>query len=424
MSGRGIAWVKVVTFQGRSIIVMQVFVGFDDEQVDFELTDDRLVAAWRGPLGVQGLDAAGLVTQALENPVDYPPLRQAVAPGDRVVIALGTDLPEASEVVNAVTSVLQSAGVDPESITIVTSSATIHALKGHLAPGLNVRAHDPDDREGLAYLAATSGDRRVYLNRLMTDADFVLPIGRLSFDPTLGYRGPWSAIFPDLSDSETQGAYLAGASDAAPARDQPRSFLKESAEVSWLLGCQFQLGIVPGVTGVLKAVAGLASAVIDQGARDVDDSWTVRVDSRAELVIVGIGSPGRPGTLDDLGRGLALASLLVQRGGKIIALSRVGGEFGPAFQRLIVADDARNGLSALRGHERDHDYAAARQFAQAIAWADVYLLSALDPDALESLSIIPLDRPEEARRLAALTGSCLVVSQADEARAVVADENG
>jgi hypothetical protein len=36
--------------------------------------------------------------------------------------------------------------------------------------------------------------------------------------------------------------------------------------------------------------------------------------------------------------------------------------------------------------------------------------------------MIALDRPEEARRLVAASGSCLLVSQAERVRAVVADE--
>ena len=36
--------------------------------------------------------------------------------------------------------------------------------------------------------------------------------------------------------------------------------------------------------------------------------------------------------------------------------------------------------------------------------------------------MIALERPEEARRLAASSGSCLVVSQAEWTRPIVADE--
>ncbi len=401
---------------------MHVSVNFQDERVDYEVPDGRLVAAWRGPPGVAVAEVPALVSRALEDPVDYPPLRQALVPGDRVVIALGADVPEAAAVLGAVCGVLESAGVEPESVTVLSSAGAAADLAGAGPPGVVFETHDPDDRDRLAYLATTTGERRVYLNRLLTDADFVLPVGRLAFDPVFGYRGPWSAIYPELSDTDTRRSYQAAATDAVADREHPRPLLKESAEVGWLLGCHFQLGLVPGVSGLVGAVAGLGTAVMDQGARGVEDAWVVRAGSRAELVIAGIGLPGQATHIDDLARGLATATGLVRRGGKIVLLSRAGGEPGPALRRLIAADDPRVGPAALRGHESDPDYAAARQLALTLAWADVYVLSALSSDDVEGLSMIPLDRPEEARRLVAVSGSCLLVSQADLARAVVADD--
>ncbi len=280
--------------------------------------------------------------------------------------------------------------------------------------------HDPDDRDHLAYLSATSVGRRVYLNRLLTDADVVVPVGRLGFDPVLGYRGPWSLLFPELSDRETARSFRGTTSSDWPDRDQPRPAFSESAEVSWLLGTQFHLGIVAGTRGPSEAIAGLESVVRTDGARLLDQAWTFESATPAELVVVGIGQPGVPSTLENLGQGLANAARLVERGGKIVALSRTAVSIGPAFRRLIELDDPRLAPAALRGHENDADYTAAYQIAHALAWADVYLLSALDSQLIEDSPLVPLARPEEARRLVAACRSCLFLSQAECARARVA----
>jgi hypothetical protein len=366
----------------------------------------------------------GLLADALEHPRDYPPLRQAVVPGDRVVIALGDDVPDAAAVLGAVCEVFRAAGVDPESVTVLTDAEPRAGLSQAVPGGVTFRRHDPEDRANLAYLATTAAGRRVYLDRALTDADFVLPVGRLAYDPVLGYRGPWGVIFPGLSDAETRRTVRAGAGDDHPPDPRrPRPVLAESAEVSWLLGSQFQVGLVAGVTGVVGVVAGLSATVLDQGVRAVEEAWAFRTGERAELVIAGIGRPGDPSGIDDVARGLATASRLVTRGGKIVVLSRAGGPIGPAVRRLFQADDPRAAAAALKGHESDSDYPAARQISRALAWADVYLLSALERDDVEDLAMIALDRPEEARRLAAVSGSCLVVSQADLAHAHVAGES-
>ena len=392
---------------------MQVSVDFQDERVELDVPEQALVGAWQGPRGAGADGVPALIAEALEHPREYPPLRQAVVPGDRVVIALGDDVPEAPAILDAVYKTVEGSGVEPDGVVVLTPSPARPELIAAVPRGVTFQTHDPDDRKNLAYLAATTAERRVYLNRALTDADFVLPIGRLGYGSALGYDGPWGVVYPGSSDRETMAAYEAGVANA----------LAESAEVSWLLGSQFQIGVIAGVSGVVGVVAGLGSAVLEQGGREVDRAWTFRAESRAELVIAGIGRPGLPTGIDDVARGLETALTLVQRGGKVVLLSKAEGPFAPAVQRLMGLDDPRAGEKALRGHESDEGYATARRLVRGLEWADVYLYSALNADDVEELSIMPLDRPGDAARLAKVSGSCLVFSPADLARAVVADES-
>src|SRR5438105_1992268 len=78
---------------------------------------------------------------------------------------------------------------------------------------------------------------------------------------------------------------------------------------------------------------------------------------------------------------------------------------GPSLRRLIDADDPRNAAAALRGQEGTDDYLTARRLARALAWADLFVYSALEPQVVEDLAIVPLERPEQARRIVANSGS-------------------
>jgi lactate racemase len=397
---------------------MPVVVDFQDEQAEFDVPEDRLVGAWRGPEPLPAADVAGRVADALRNPRDYPSLRQAVVPGDRVIIAVDPEIPSPSIVLEEILAVLSEAGVERDTIHLISPAPVEDAR----ALGITATVHDPADDSHIAYLASTAQGRRIYLNRLLSDADFVLPVGRLGFDPVLGYRGPWSLIYPGLSNAESQRSFRGEAGQGPPGLGRKRALREESAEVSWLLGGQFQIGVVPGASGVSGIVAGLASSVLEQGTRAVDESWTFRAEERAELVVVGIGGPGRPSRVEDLAAGLATATDLVRRGGKVVVLSRVGGDLGPALQRLAGAGEPEAGLPALRESVGEPDYPAALQLANALAWADVYLLSSLEDQVVEDLSMIPLGGPNEARRLAGGAASCLFLSQAELARAEVKDE--
>ncbi len=396
---------------------MRIAVDFQDEQLDFEIAEDRLVGHWSGPaIDPSPEPTAAIFRRAVENPSEFPALSLAVVPGDRVVVPLDPSTPEFTTILGAMIEALQASQVD--GITVVSTAPE----PADLPAGVSWRIHDPDDRSQIAYLSSSTEGRRIYLNKYLTDADIVVPIGTLGYDGTLGYRGPWSVIFPGLSDRETLARYAGLSAVGPPDRDQPSASLLESAEVSWLLGCQFQVGVLAGHSRVARVIAGLETAVRSEGAQAIDDAWTFRVDDRADVVVVGVGVPGQPTSLNDLALGLLTATRLVRRGGKIVALSKARFETGPALSRLRGVENPRSALNRLRGREADIDYPAARIIAETLAWADVYLHSSVDPDLVEDLAMIPLERPSEAIKLVGQAPSCILVSQADRTRALVLGE--
>ncbi len=148
------------------------------------------------------------------------------------------------------------------------------------APQLVV--HDPRDRSQLAYLAATKEGRRIYLNRLLTDADVVIPVGRLGYDPIMGHRGPVERSFPrfertrnDRSSSRAVAERARGAGRCAGSRRSRRVIRGELAARS-----QFHVGVVPGFAGPSAFVVGKETAVRERGIAALDRSWKLDADSR------------------------------------------------------------------------------------------------------------------------------------------------
>jgi lactate racemase len=404
---------------------MHVSVEFENERLDLEVPDERVVVAWNAPAGLDGPQALAAIRDALERPWEFPPLRQMLVPGDRVTIALDSTIAQPQPILEVLSQTLRESGIEPEDLTVLLAAAGGARLKEALPAAATLVVHDPGERSELAYLAATKAGRRIYLNRALSDADVVIPVGRLGYDPIMGYRGPWSVIFPELSERAAIDAHRGQFRDLTLELDvaRARASLDESFEVSWLLGCQFHLGVVPGSSGFVTVVAGKENAVRDRGISSVDSSWTLDAGARAELIVVGIGVQGMPATIDDLAEGLATACRLVQHGGKIVVLSRVQGAVGPALRSLIDADDPKTRTAALRGHEGDDDYLAARRVAQALAWADVFVLSGLGSELVDDLSLVALENPEQARRLVAKSGSVSFVSQAELTRASVREDD-
>jgi nickel-dependent lactate racemase len=389
---------------------MNVVLDFQGGSIELD-AGDRLIAACDGPRLSDGADPAEAVRQALTGPIDFPPLRDAVVPGDTVIIANDGETPCAPAVISAACEALFEAGVEPGSITVLSSSTPLVPMQ--LPEGVSFAVHDPDDKTQMSYLATTQEGRRIYLNRKLTDAEFVLPVGRLAYDPAFGYRGPWSSLFPGMSDTETRRSFaLRASSDTAPDPDLPSPALLEASEVCWLIGCQFHVGVLGEPSGPIRVVAGLESAVQRRGAEELNANFRFRAPSRAEVVIASVEG----GDLNALTAGLNNAVRLTRRGGKIVILSGVQGDVGMNLARVRDAGDPRSALAAVKGGETHADYFVARAIAEATVHADVYLLSKLDPDLVEEMSMTPLGRPEESRRLAAAASDVILVNRADLVR--------
>lgn len=399
-----------------------VSVKYQNRRLDLDISPDALIGSWAGPAGMPSSELPDAFRHALENPIEFPPAGQLVVPGDRVAIALDGSLPDAEVLLRVLFEILDASDIEASDIAVVATPNVKPSLAAWLPAGIPLITHNPDDRERLAYLAATKAERPVYLNRYLTDADVVIPVGRLGFDPLHGYRGPWSMVFPGLSDQSTQIAHRLFQTQNAAGAVSWRERLAETLEVSWLLGTFFQVGLIPGETGIARMVAGLAEPMSDAAIREVDRLWTFNAPAKADTVVVGVGDSDEPATIETLVDGLVTASRLVNHGGKIIALSQTEGPPGPSIQRLAGASEAHAKIGSLKGHDTDADSVEGALLAQVLAWANVYLHSGLNRDLVEDLSIVPLDHPDEAKRLASRSDSVIVVSRAELTRAIVSEE--
>ena len=117
---------------------------------------------WDGPRGEAIDDVRAATAAALTQPIEFPPLRQAVVPGDKIVLALEPDLPQAGTIVAAVVAAIVEGGVSPEDITLLCAEEDRQCLnkdpREHLSGAertkVQLAAHHPGAREDLSYLAA------------------------------------------------------------------------------------------------------------------------------------------------------------------------------------------------------------------------------------------------------------------------------
>ncbi|RMG36908.1 MAG: DUF2088 domain-containing protein [Planctomycetota bacterium] len=361
--------------------------------------------------------------RVLRAPLEFPPLEQAVVPGDRVALAVGPRVPQVECVLAAVWEVLSGRGVRPEDVMVLQARVGTQRPQADLRLAfpravrrrVHVRTFDARrhslETGTVTYLASTVGGERIYLARPLNDADVVIPITTMRFDPLLGYRGATSVLYPWLSTEDAvrrlrgQGHPELSPTDGRPLRD-----LVE--EVGWLLGVQFAVQVVPaGRGGVAGVFAGAPDAVQRRALDALQEFWFVRRERRAATVLVSVDTPPQTQTWADVAAAAWLGRQLVQRGGRIVVLSALSAEPEGTFGILQKAEEPHDVLPALR-KDPPTDVIEVTQLVDAVRWARVYLLSRCEPDLVDDLFLVPLESPEEVRRLLEQSTSTLCVDAA------------
>ncbi|MCR4415190.1 MAG: lactate racemase domain-containing protein [Thermoguttaceae bacterium] len=398
-------------------------------QVQLDLPAGVLLAECGLPRGEPLGDLSGAVARALTSPLDYPPLALGTTPSDRVVVPLDRGLPRAAQLVAAVVQCLVDGGVDPDGIAVLRTKADVDAgspdpgaaLPKNLQDRVTLQTHDPNDRGRLAYLARSHAGEPILLNRALTDADLVLPIGSISSRRAPGYHGVHGAVYPTFSDERTLHRFRSP-DLLASRRALRKRLVRQCNEVGWLLGINFTVQVVPGAGDeVLHVLAGQSSSVRRRGWELYRSAWDCRAPCRASLVVAGIEGSGGQQTWQNVGQALAAAAALAEDGGAIALCCDLEATPGPGVHRLMRARSRPDALRQIR-RELPEDALVAAQIARTLARRHVYLLSRLEPEIVEDLSMAPLSDPEDVARLARRHASCIVLANA--AHALVTMENG
>ena len=362
-------------------------------------------------------DPAAAVAAALASPLNFPPLQRAVTPDDRVALALAPGVPQAEAIIAGVVYALTEAGIAAGNITVLLDAAEARlpdrdvtaGLPDYLREEVRVFAHDPHQRDHLAYLAASEAGEAIYFHREIGDADLVIPIGPLLPAGVLGGRGISAGLYPTFADAAAQRrCFAASASDVTERRRHD----KQSDEAAWLLGIMLTVGVLPASgTGVMQVLAGDPQAVSEQAERLAGQAWAFDVAAAADLVVASVEGGPEQQSWNNLARALHAAAAVVDEEGAIVLRSTLSQRPGSSMQRLGADLTSDETLQAILSDEFE-DTLAASEFARVVQSHAIYLQSKLDAEAVESLGLAHVSSDEEIARLSQRRASCVCIGGA------------
>lgn len=389
-----------------------------EEPLVLEVDDDALVADCRGPAGVIGEAARTLVTAAVAATAFGPPLELHVVPGDRVVIGLAGDVPQAVEVVTAVAERLIASGVDPADITLL-HAPTLDGVSAGTSPPLaippgmgTVALFDPTAEPQTSYVDADEAGRPIHLARLLVDADVVVGVGSWGWDAAFGGRSIEGELWPTFSRKTCRQELVKAL--AKRGRQALAPWRMSNHEATWRLGMCASLRVIAGQGGTLATAAfGLPESVAEN-ARVLAAGWSPLLKGVAMTTIASLSDPR--GGLAMLLRAVSAAARVTHPTGTVCIASRLAERPGVIFARWregapldqLVREAVGTGDPSLI-----NDAFQTRFFARALGERRLVLLSDLDEATVEELELGFAAKPEVVERLAHRSDSVVVIHEAD-----------
>lgn len=352
-----------------------------------------------------GVSVAEQVASALQQPLGLPLLQDCAVPGDRVVIVIDPETPALAEIIGQAVEVLQLVGDVGVSLTLLLPpdpsgnrwEPLQASLPEHVRHQAAIHVHDPRDETQRGYLASSASGERVYLNRVLLDADLIVSVSLVGFDGLLGYRGTSSVLYPHFSDIETiRETRAQGHPELTPEQHRPLRDLVN--EIGWLLGMQFAIQVVPDADGgVARVLCGAPDQVQQAGQSLLDQCWRILVDEPFELVVVSV--PGNaPFAWKQLGTALEMAGRLVESDGRIAVVAQVRTPEGGGAAMLRRCSDPEELLKPLR-RDPPEDALEITQLIQAQRKASLFLFSDMPAEIVEELGMLAVGSGDELQRL-------------------------
>ena len=227
------------------------------------------------------------IHEVLDHPVDYPALSAAIVPGDKVAVAVSSQIPKVGSILEPVLEYLSEVVESPADLTLVfPSPKVLDAAKQTLTENAwqalceqaTVTTIDPTDAEALAYLGVDQVGNPAYVCREVFDADVVVPITRQD----LANRQTSMGVFPDFCftqrfEGNEESIQIATALDFDNL---------EPNDINDRLGIFFACEVVVGPgNDIRKVIAGERRQVQALATSMLDQIWKVEIQSEPDLVV-------------------------------------------------------------------------------------------------------------------------------------------
>ncbi len=310
----------------------------------FTIAEEELLYELVGNNRPPPADLAVAYREALAHPIDSPPLREIVKPGERVVIAV-SDITRVwqrnEQTLPILVDYLNEAGIPDDQITILVvvgahrqnSPAECAEICGaDIARRVRVCNHNAWDRDNMASFGKTSRGTEVAVNRLAAEADRLILTGGVIYHYMVGYGGGRKSIMPGLASLQTiqQSHMWALHAEVGKGTNPLSANMKtvgnpaheDMMEVAAFVQPDFIVNVVPNLDGEIAGIfAGNWVSAWQAATRLVDEIFGVPIQEQADIVIASAGGYPKDINLYQSQKTIDNAVYAMKPGGVVVLLS-------------------------------------------------------------------------------------------------------
>lgn len=354
------------------------------------------------PVDLQALpDPRRSIRNALEHAEDFPPIHQAIVPGDRIAIAVDPNLPSLSECVAGVLDAIASDATGHIDVVLGedAEAATVQRLTEVVGNQATVHVHDPDNQELMGYLAAGESADPIYFNRLILEADFVVPLAIARPQGCMDLRSEAGGVFPLFADRRSQQRVRDAQFFENSPQETTQSAQQQIDEAGWLLGILMVVEVLPTVDAqAAEIVAGTPTGVRRRFASSVESSWQRSAPFSPSLVVACIDGDQQQQNWNNVARALYVARQLLEVGGAIAICCNLTQSPGKALRRL-ASESSFEDLQKATRKDLSRDGLAATMLLRTREESRIVLASGLPREQLEEMGLGAIDSNQELQHL-------------------------
>lgn len=289
-------------------------------------------------------DLQAAYRQALDHPIDSPPLREIVKPGETVAITV-SDITRSwqrnEKTLPLLIDYLNEAGIRDEDITVIiavgahrpnSTDECAQLCSTEVCRRIRIVNHNAWDTDNMVYYGKTSRGTEVSINRLVAEADRVILTGGVIYHYMVGYGGGRKSIMPGVASLQTiRQSHLWAMADTVGHGSNPLAANMKTVgnpghedmmEVAAFVKPDFIVNVVPNLDGELTGIfAGNWVSAWLAATRLVDEIFGVPITEQADIVIASTGGYPKDINLYQAQKTIDNAVYAMKPGGAVILLA-------------------------------------------------------------------------------------------------------